>query len=228
MTAESESTFEDLKRAAIKFGKVQDLKLFFKDEIGSTRNMERIQSMVDLIDCLERRDILSQHNITPLLLIAQLSQGQLKTLITNNHVQTKEKIDPSNEYRNKRRQQQQQQNEQLNCNQGNNLELNKSQQNENSASSGLCGKKRSAIYKLIATEIGSKTRHFGSILGLRQGELDWIENNVCASERVYKILEMFEESELHDHKHDVLILCRAMDECSRKDLRQKIENLMCR
>ncbi|XP_061395144.1 fas-associated death domain protein [Musca vetustissima] len=92
----------------------------------------------------------------------------------------------------------------------------------------LTDKKRAAIHKLVANDIGKFWRALGRALELSQGQMDAIEMEYPRDlvSRVHKMLQVFEEDECHDPRQNVLLLCRALESCRRKDLRRKVEDIM--
>lgn len=48
---------------------VAELKSMFLNDINSPRRYECIRTMADLIDCIERRDVINEQNIEPLRIL---------------------------------------------------------------------------------------------------------------------------------------------------------------
>ncbi|KAI8121413.1 Death domain-containing adapter protein BG4 [Lucilia cuprina] len=239
-------TFETLKRIAANDPTAQenleDLKYMFRSDIGSARNMYRIHTMDDLIDCLERHDALSEFNIEPFREIADEYGGALAAVIMNYHV-PKELLtaEPYNEYRELRLSHEcatrlnisgslNGSHSGLNVNEPN---VNASPVNNNKSQQATfvaqvpTKEKRAAIYKLIASEIGTDWRCLGRELDICQGEMDNVEIQYRdLKTRVYKLFQIFEEDDSIDPKKHVLIICQALDQCRRKDLRRKVERIM--
>ncbi|XP_037820178.1 fas-associated death domain protein [Lucilia sericata] len=243
-------TFETLKRIAANDPTAQenleDLKYMFRADIGSARNMYRIHTMDDLIDCLERHDALSEFNIEPFREIADEYGGALAAVITNYHV-PKELLpaEPYNQYREIRLSHECA--TRLHISGGINgfqSGLNVNAPNVNAASPTTnpvnnsrprqatfdqvpTKEKRAAIYKLIASEIGTDWRCLGRELDICQGEMDDVEIQYRdLKTRVYKLFQIFEEDDSIDPKKHVLIICEALEQCRRKDLRRKVERIM--
>ncbi|XP_013114910.1 fas-associated death domain protein [Stomoxys calcitrans] len=226
---------------------LEDLKSLLRDEIGSARNMCRIKNMEDLIDCLERHDALSEFNIEPLREIAdQFGNEELEEAVSGytSPKDTRSYNEPYNQYREQR----------LADEVRTHLNISGGQREVGSGAGERCAnssfrrqdppgapsavttpypqaltdKKRAAIYKSIAENIGKFWRAFGRELEISQGQLDGVEMEYPRDlvSRVHKLLNIFEEDESHDPNQHVLILCRALEECRRKDLRRKVENIM--
>ena len=235
-------SYERLKKIAADDVTVQenleDIKFQFRNEIGSARNMYRIRTMADLIDCLERHDALSAFNIEPFREIADEYGGSLeKAIACYQAPKDISRTNPINEYREVRLAHESRMRPNLNGVNGSGL---RSQTNYTAPVSNslpvqqplftqsLSSEKRSAIYKLIAQNIGTFWRSFGRELNMSQGDMDEIEIQYPRDlkSRVYKLFQVFEEDESIDPKDHLLLICRALDDCRRKDLRRKIESIM--
>ncbi|XP_065360359.1 fas-associated death domain protein [Calliphora vicina] len=238
-------TFEILKSIAANDPTAQDnledLKHMFRRDIGSARNMYRIHTMDDLIDCLERHDALSEFNIEPLREIADEYGGSLAEVIMNYHV-PKELLpaEPYNEYREIRLSHECATRLNINaaCNGFNSgisstnyapappPTVNKNKQ-EAVYAQVLTKEKRAAVYKLVAGDIGTDWRCLGRELEVRQGEMDNIEIQYRdLKTRVYKLFQSFEEDDSIDPKDHLRLICRALDNCRRKDLHRKVDAIM--
>lgn len=234
-------TYEALKNIAITDPTVQDnledLKYMFRSEIGSARNMYRIHTIADLFDCLERHDALSEYKIEPLREIADEFSGSLGEVIIFYKVPMELRAaQPYNEYREIRLAHECATRLNIGGNtnsSGSGLNVNCSQtlingnKTEPVFAQLLTNEKRAAIYKLIAGEIGTAWRWLGRELDIGQGAMDNIEMQYQdLNTRVYKLFQAFEKNEANDPEKHLLIICRALDECRRKDLRRKIERIM--
>lgn len=228
---------------------LEDLKSILLEDIGSTRNMCRIKDMKDLIDCLERHDALSENNIEPLREIAdQFGNKELEEAICNYFAPKDSSgfTEPYNQYKELRLADEVRSHLSINGD-SQHAEVRGRMSNDNVRfQSGqsqtlppplptptiypqeLTDRKRAAIHKLIANEIGKFWRALGRELQLSQGQLDALEMDYPRDlvSRVYKLLQVFEEDECHDSKQNVLVLCRALEDCRRKDLRRKVEDIM--
>lgn len=235
-------TFESLKNIASNDPLIQDnledLKNMFQQYIGSTRNMYRIRSVADFIDCLERHDALSEYNIEILREIADEFGGKLAEVVTNYNVPRL--TEPQNEYRAFRMSYECEtrlhisgalhngysSGTQLNGNVAAALRV----PNGNSQpifAQVLIPEKFAAIQKLIANDIGTDWRCFGRELEVCQGDLDNIEINYRdLKTRVYKLFQVFEENDTIDPTQHLMKICEALDECRRKDLRRKVQKIM--
>lgn len=216
---------------------LEDLKCLLRDAIGSTRNMDRIKTVDDLLDCLERHDALSEYNIEPLREIADQCEILELEEAVSGYVAPRESVEPYNQYHEQRLADAVRVHLNVNAGGGQFIESNGWQQQPPAAPAAqstslypeqLTDKKRAAIYKVIAENIGKFWRAFGRELEISQGQLDGIEDEFPRNlaSRVHKLLQVFEEDESQDPRQHVLILCRALEDCRRKDLRRKVESIM--
>ncbi|XP_073837810.1 fas-associated death domain protein [Musca autumnalis] len=244
-------TYDILKHIAINDKDAQenleDLKSILQDDIGSARKMSRIKDISDLIDCLERHDALSEYNIEPLREIAdQFKNNELEEAVSNYFLPDSMTYkEPYNQYKEQRLADDVRSH--LNINGGSqsiggtingNFGFHGEQRRPNNPPppppppsvypQELTERKRAAIHKLIAQDIGKFWRALGRELELSQGQLDSVEMEFPRDlvSRVHKLLQMFEEDECHDPRQNVLLLCRALENCRRKDLRRKVEDIM--
>lgn len=239
-------SYEGLKKIAANDATAQenleDIKFQFRKEIGSDRNMYRIKTMADLIDCLERHDALSEFNVEPLREIADEYGGSLEEAVSCYQAPKEiSKTHPANEYRQIRLAHEAQIRTNISGIRNDSYFINGSNTNnyispvaktvpaqQPPLAQPLSSEKRSAIYKLIAQNIGTFWRSFGRELNMSQGDMDEIEIQFPRDlkSRVYKLFQVFEEDDSVDPKEHLLLICRALDECRRKDLRRKIESIM--
>ncbi|KAI9587992.1 fas-associated death domain protein [Glossina fuscipes] len=214
--------------------KLEEIKYMFRNEIRSNRNMDRIKTVKDLIDYLERNDSLSEWNIEPLREIADHCGGNLERAIVD-YISPRDTLTGRNIYREQR----------LSEEFRNKLEINNGNlEQTGQAAATNCHdklikcytqhdassfeKKRTAIFKLITSNIGHSWRSLGRELDIPQGTMDAIEVQYprdlnC---RVQEMLKTFEEDVVHDPNRRALQLCRALEACRRKDLRRKVEDIM--
>lgn len=83
------------------------------------------------------------------------------------------------------------------------------------------------LYDLIATDTGRSWRDLGRELGIRDGEMDEIEDATKSiKQRVLKMLYLFENRQ--DNKKTVFLLCEALEKARRKDLSRKIVEYLSR
>uniref|UniRef100_A0A1A9UGD4 Death domain-containing protein n=1 Tax=Glossina austeni TaxID=7395 RepID=A0A1A9UGD4_GLOAU len=231
-------SYELLKNATISNQlaqlKLEEIKCMFRNEIRSNRNMDRINTVKDLVDYLERNDSLSASNIEPLREIADHCGGDLERSIVD-YISPRETLTGRNIYREQRFSEEFR----------NKLEVNSGhvEQTAQTATTNCHDKflkfyrqhdpssfekKRIDIYKLITSNIGHSWRSLGRELDISQGTMDAIEvqypNDL--NSRVQKMLKVFEEDVVHDPNRRILQLCRALEACRRKDLRRKVEDMM--
>uniref|UniRef100_A0A1A9W4C5 Death domain-containing protein n=1 Tax=Glossina brevipalpis TaxID=37001 RepID=A0A1A9W4C5_9MUSC len=214
---------------------LEDFKRIFRNDIRSNRNMDRINTVKDLIDCLERNDSLSETSIEPLREIACQCGGDLERAI-GDYVAPRDTAIGHNIYREQR----------LSEEFRDKLEITGQERNGNITQTAITSehdnfgktstphdvttyeKKRTAVYKLISRDIGMSWRSLGRELDISQGTMDAVEvqypHDLCS--RVHKMLQVFEEDETHDPNRRILTLCRALDSCRRKELRRKVEDIM--
>ncbi|KAM7357692.1 fas-associated death domain protein [Cochliomyia hominivorax] len=213
---------------------LENLKSLFRSDISSVRNMMRIRTVADLLDCLERHDSLSPYNIEPLREVADLCGGALEDLVASYYVPNTPEL--HNEYHELRISYEMESRLQLsglvngitnnggveaNINQGN------STRREPVFAHVLSDDKNAAIQKLIASDIGTDWRCFGRELEVCQGDLDNIEINYRdLKTRVFKLFQVFEENDAIDPKKHLHIIMKALEECRRKDLCRKIQKIL--
>lgn len=228
----AEIPYNNLKRIAASEEKwllpLEEIKQLFMHDIKSNRRLENVQNISHLIDVLERRDLLSPDNIEPLRILAdhcpsKVFQGAIATY--ERPKQTKPEF--YNIYQEERLAENIQP-----------LKLSESAKTSTTTPTSapqacapfvpLSDAKRLAIHKLLSRELGKFWRGFGRELEIGEGTMDELEIRFPRdlSSRIVSLLHLFEEDECHDPKHNVLLICRALDGCQRKDLRRKVENIM--
>uniref|UniRef100_A0A034WFD2 Death domain-containing adapter protein BG4 n=1 Tax=Bactrocera dorsalis TaxID=27457 RepID=A0A034WFD2_BACDO len=222
-----------------------ELKSMFLNGINSPRRYECIRTMADLIDCLERRDVINEQNIEPL---RSLGYKRLDDAI-DSYIPPQKEPEGTNQYHymhlanelsNK-----------LTINGHNTPSQHSSIAYDNmrrsasletasltTSSSGLNNSnihpyvltenKRAAIYKMLSQYLGTHWRMFGRELGLREGMMDEIELQYPRdlTTRVYKVLKLFEEDDCNDPKMHLRMIKDALDRTRRKDLRRKIDDIL--
>lgn len=199
----------------------------FSEDIGSVRRLECIHTAADLIDCLERRDVISEYNINPFKILPNnvYYDDDIHDLLASHPVVSESPL--SNKYA-EQRLWEETEHKQIAVTSATPLKLeNTSPSNQQEI---FIGKKREAVYKLIAKEIGSSWRSLGRELGISEGDMDGIEvqHPRDLKSRVFKLFNLFEEDYRHDPKNHVFILCRALDQSRRKDIRRGVEAILCR
>lgn len=229
----------EIKSIPISVEQLNELKDSFEDEINSIRLLSHIQNLSDLIDALERRDVINEDNIEALIKIAEIVSDyrlidKLKNYQYLSRKQTKQTY--KNEYAMHRLREEMEEHMRIGSSYYQKpVEVNeyiptKSVQNNPFNTDKFSGATKSYIYKLISSEIGRNWRHFGRELKIKQGELDELDLNYPRDlkTRVIKMLELFEEPDREDPKEHVMMICNALEECRRKDLSKKIQEILTR
>uniref|UniRef100_A0A0A1WHQ2 Death domain-containing adapter protein BG4 n=1 Tax=Zeugodacus cucurbitae TaxID=28588 RepID=A0A0A1WHQ2_ZEUCU len=226
---------------------VAELKSIFLNDINSPRRYECIRTMADLIDCLERRDIISEQNVEPL---RNLGYKRLDDAI-DSYIPpySDEDIEGTNQYHCTHMANELSNKLSINGITPPTLHGSITYDNVRRSASGetafsntppaglnnsniypcvLTENKRRAIYKMLSQQLGTHWRMFGRELGLREGPMDEIELQYPRdlSTRVYKVLQLFEEDECNNPKTHLRIIKDALDRSRRKDLRRKIDDIL--
>ncbi|XP_004526214.1 fas-associated death domain protein [Ceratitis capitata] len=217
---------------------VTELKSLFRNDIISPRRYECIRTVCDLIDCLERKDVISERNVEPLCLLGnkyldEAVSNYLPPTNANKGVNQYHDMHLTNEFAHKLSINGQHRNicqddskhtssirTPLNTCSGNN--------NQNFYPYTLTEQKRAAIYKMISEHLGSHWRMFGRELGIREGTMDEIELQYPRelNTRIYKVLKIFEEDNCNDPKMHLRMIKDALENSRRKDLRRKIDDII--
>lgn len=230
MTGEVHWCYDVLKKMAIESVSNSDLdylKNTFAVEIGSPRKLDRINTIEDLIDCLERGDQISEENVEPL---RNLGMNNMQLQEALDSYQRVERTAAVNCY------QEQRLAEELR----NQLHINPQRVLQPPVASGtpapqnyvtvaqFTNAKRAAVYKIISEQLGRSWRNLGRKLSISEGDMDEIEVRYPQDlkSRILRLLQMFEEDECNDPRQLLLQLCRGLSECGRKDLRRKVEQIM--
>lgn len=214
-----------IKKTELTTDDIEELKIYFENDIGSKRRIESIKTLEDLLDVLERRDVVSEENIQVFKDIGEaLNDENIIRQISEYPSLESSDNDLENVYASARVRDSLipivpvPRNVQENILPNNNpIDVRK-----------FSGPNRERIYKLIASEIGRKWREFGRGIGIREGEMDEVESTFPRDfkSRVMRMLTIFEEDEREDPRRVVLRICDALEKCRRKDLsRQTIEIL---
>ncbi|XP_023164473.2 fas-associated death domain protein-like [Drosophila hydei] len=219
-------SYDVLKKMEIEGASEHDLdwlKESFAIEIGSPKNVNRINTIKDLIDCLEQGGQISEENIEPLLSLGK------------NNMQPQEAVD--NYLRVERR-------AAINCFQELSLAEELKQQlyinPQRAAQPAVAAPqhcvtvtqfkeaKRAAVFKKISQQLGRSWRDLGRKLNISEGTMDEIEMLYPQDfkSRILRLLQIFEEDECNDPRQLLLQLCRGLSECGRKDLRYRVEQIM--
>ncbi|KAH8284374.1 hypothetical protein KR018_010659 [Drosophila ironensis] len=224
-------TYDILKKLAMEGNaNVDDLKQMFSKEIGSQRRFDRIQSVEELIDCLERSDELSEDNVEPLRRMEASVKQQSFTDALGAYTPPEQSDNPGNLYQEIRLAEELRQQLRLGAPvtaAAPEAPAPVTPQNH-PAPATFTEKKRAAIFKKLSEELGRFWRRLGRAAGIGEGAMDEIEQRYPhdLKSQILKLLQMIEEDECHDPKHFLIRLCRALGESGRKDLRHKVEQIM--
>ncbi|XP_053953787.1 fas-associated death domain protein [Anastrepha ludens] len=228
---------------------ITELKSMFVNDIGSPRRYECIRTIGDLIDCLERRDVISEANVEPLRLLGnkQLDEA-IEAYIPPRNASAEginhyHDIHIANEMSHKLSMNGHvapTKNANIYCDNTrrsasvetagstNSTVSSSSSNHSNNYPFALSEQKRAAIYRMLSQHLGTHWRTFGRELGIREGKMDEIELQSPRelSARVYKVLQILEEDDCHDPKMHLRIIKEALERARRKDLRRKVDDIM--
>lgn len=203
---------------------LDDLKEMFSKEIGSIRNRDRISTIEEFIDCLERNDEISEENIGPL---RALGQGNVSLQEAISVYQKVENTRASvNQYQEQRLAEELQQHLHISTQRSIPQPV-ASPQNYVTVAQ-FTDEKRAAVFKKISQELGRSWRDLGRKLSIGEGAMDEIEARFPQDlkSRILRLLQIFEEDECNDPRQLLLQLCRGLSDCGRKDLRRRVEQIM--
>ncbi|KAH8418128.1 hypothetical protein KR222_005076, partial [Zaprionus bogoriensis] len=224
--------YDMLKQLALEGAKPDDLealKKLFSSEISSARKSDRISTINELIDCLERNDVISEDNVKPLGLLGKPNAKLQQSL---DDYQSVELFKPSvNAYREQRLAEELQQQLHISAVTAPTSTSQPQQQPQPQhyvVAAQFTEQKRSAIYTRIAKELGRSWRNLGRQLDIAEGTMDEIEQRFPndLKSRILRLLQIFEEDECNDPRKLLLQLCQGLADCGRKDLRRKVEQIM--
>ncbi|KAH8302778.1 hypothetical protein KR044_010738 [Drosophila immigrans] len=225
MTAQMHLSLDILKQMAIEgvsAADLADIKELLSEEIGSVRKMDLIHTVEDLIDWLERGDQINEENVDALRTIGRHNIPLQKAL--NNYQKVEFTRPFANQYQEMRLAAELQQ--QLHINRP---QLVTAPQPQNYVVfAQFTAEKRTAIYNKISQECGRSWRSLGRKLGIGEGTMDAIEEAFPRDLKssILRLLQIFEEDECNDPRQLLLLLCRGLNDCGRKDLRKKVEQIM--
>lgn len=219
-------SYDMLKQLIIEGGndaEIDDLKEMFSSEIGTTRKKDRIHTIADLLDCLERHDEINEENIEPLQVFGKHNPKVQEAL--NSYQKVEIYRPPVNVYQELRLSEELQQ--QMHIKPQPVRPVVPSQQNYVTASQ-FTDEKRTAIYNRLSRELGRSWRDLGRKLRISEGVMDDIETQFPndLKSRILRLLQVFEEDECNDPRQLLLQLCQALAGCGRNDLRRKVEQIM--
>ncbi|KAL7733766.1 hypothetical protein ACLKA6_011492 [Drosophila palustris] len=227
MTTKTHWGYDVLKQMAIEGASnddLDDLKELFSIEIGSTRKSDRINTIEELIDCLERSDQISEENVDRLRSLG-MQNVQLQEALS-----VYQKAENSrgffNQYQEQRLAEELQQ--QLHISPQRIPPQPVAPQQNYVTVAPFTDEKRAAVFKKISQELGRSWRDLGRKLGIGEGAMDEIEARFPQDlkSRILRLLQIFEEDECNDPRQLLLQLCRGLSDCGRKDLRRRVEQIM--
>ncbi|XP_051861720.1 fas-associated death domain protein [Drosophila albomicans] len=233
MTAEMHWSYDILKQMAIEGASksdLEDMKELLSNEIGSARKMDRIHTIQDLIDCLERGDQINEENVDAFRTIGRQNPPLLQALDSYQKVPFTRPF--VNQYREQRLADQLRQ--QLHISASHHIAPPQAavapqpQPQNYVVTAQFTAEKRAAIFKKISQECGRSWRELGRKLGIGEGIMDDIETTYPRDlkSRILRLLQIFEEDECNDPRQLLLQLCQGLADCGRKDLRKKVEQIM--
>ncbi|XP_036335642.1 fas-associated death domain protein-like [Rhagoletis pomonella] len=227
---------------------INEVKSMFINDIGSPRRYECIRTMGDLIDCLERRDVISEEKVEPLHLLG--SKKLDEAIQTYSPAPSALKAEGTNQYHDLHIADELSHKLSINGQTTATMNANICRDNSRrpaSVQTSVCPnsstksfpisnnypfvvteQKRAAIYKMLSQHLGTHWRIFGRELGIREGTMDEIELQ-CPRElstRVYKVLKIYEEDDCNDPKMHLRTIKEALERARRKDLRRKIDDII--
>lgn len=205
---------------------LQEIKYVFRNEINSPRLFVRIITPHDLLYTLEQRDCLSEDNIDFFYKISEIQSYNVLTEELKRYPLLKlgSSISGDNIYASERI-----------------ADITSSRRNIDIGSTKASlinpldytqfeSRKRDAIYKLIAGDIGRKWREFGRNLGIKEGDMDSLDCQFPRDfkSKVYGLFNLFESEEYQDPKRYVSKICESLEECRRNDLKRKVFEILAR
>ncbi|XP_034481669.1 fas-associated death domain protein [Drosophila innubila] len=226
MAAQIQWGYDVLKQMAIEGASnadLDELKELFSSEIGSTRKSDRINTIEELIDCLERGDEISEEKLDPLRSLG-IRNVQLQEALSVYQKVEHPRVSV-NQYQEQRLAEELQQ--QLHISPQRIPQPVATQQNYVTVAQ-FTDEKRAAVFKKISQELGRSWRDLGRKLGIGEGAMDEIEARFPQDlkSRILRLLQIFEEDECNDPRQLLLQLCRGLSDCGRKDLRRRVEQIM--
>ncbi|KAH8330456.1 hypothetical protein KR067_003031 [Drosophila pandora] len=226
-------SYDILKKLALEGNTdVEQLKEMFSEEIGSKRRYDRIRSVEELIDCLERADELAEDNVEPLRRMCVNHPSLAHAL--DEYTPPEKGSDTVNHYQEIRLAEELQQQlriapVQLYPPSAPPAALATPPPPQNCTSpAAYTQQKRAAVFKKISEELGRFWRRLGRAAEIGEGAMDEIEQRYPndLKSQILRLLQLIEEDDCHDPKHFLIRLCRALGESGRNDLRKKVEQIM--
>ncbi|XP_026485787.1 fas-associated death domain protein-like [Vanessa tameamea] len=192
------------------------LKEFYKDDVDSDRRFEQINTIGQLINILEIRNVLSEDDVGPLKEIARrinnddllericdyevnhISKGYINQYVIENIPMTSIKQ---------------------------HMTENKESCLQNYPFGALSPKKMLRIRETIIEEIGSFWRDLGRNLKIRECKIDEIDTNYNSlPSKASQLMNLFESRA--DKQRWFFVLCEALEKSRRKDLSKTLQEIM--
>ncbi|XP_047526713.1 fas-associated death domain protein-like [Vanessa atalanta] len=192
------------------------LKEFYKDDIDSDRRFEQINTIGQLINILEIRNVLSEDDVGPLKEIARrinnddllericdyevnhISKGYINQYVIENIPMTSIKQQ---------------------------MTENKESCLQNHPFGAMSPKKMLRIRETIIEEIGSFWRDLGRNLKIRECKIDEIDTNYNSlPSKASQLMNIFESRA--DKQRWFFVLCEALEKSRRKDLSKTLQEIM--
>lgn len=219
-------SYDMLKQLIIEGGndaEIDELKEIFSSEIGTVRKKDRIHTIADLLDCLERHDEINEEKIEPLQVFGKRNPKVQEALNSYQKVEMHRPL--VNVYRELRLAEELQQ--KMHIRPQPVRPVVPSQQNYVTVAQ-FTDEKRTAIYNRLSRELGRSWRDLGRKLRIPEGVMDDIETQFPndLKSRILRLLQVFEEDECNDPRQLLLQLCQGLAGCGRNDLRRKVEQIM--
>ncbi|SPP81060.1 fas-associated death domain protein [Drosophila guanche] len=212
---------------------INELKQIFALDINSRRKLDSIRTIEDLIDVLERADMLSQENIEPLHKMTFHKPKLIEALDSYKTRGQAELREPINLYQEERMAEELRQ--QLRVSHNSQAPplvaatpAPTSPQQNYVTPTAFTDRKRAAVFNKISEELGRFWRQFGRNAGIGEGTMDDIEERYPRDlkSKIIHLLGLIEEDDCHDPRHLLMRLCRALTECGRSDIKRKVEQIM--
>lgn len=193
---------------------LSSIKEIFRDGINSIRRYEQINTIGQLLNILEIRDILSEDNVECLKNIARMLPNSTQLL---KKISEYEDCHVKREFGNYYVTPQ---------NSENIREESFIIGNSNSLLKNLSMIKKQRIFRSITTEIGSFWRDLGRNLKIRECDIDDIDSqSKNHEEKATKLMAIYEYQKA-DPDRWFFVLCDALEKSRRKDLAKSIQEIM--
>ncbi|KAJ0179868.1 hypothetical protein K1T71_004459 [Dendrolimus kikuchii] len=188
------------------------LKELFREDINSVRRYERINTIGQLLQVLEIRDVLSEDNVSPLKVIARkLPSGNILSRITE-YEEFHVPRDVMNYYASKTSSKRETAQETF--------------INSNPLGGNMSDRKRQRIFDTLNEEIGTHWRDLGRFLNMKESFIDEIEcQNIPLRAKVTQLMERYIETKA-DPQRWFFVLCEALEQARRKDLAKTLQEIM--